>query len=234
MQAALIFAAMQMKMNTSTLLLVDDQSMMLDGIESLLATMDEVKVLGRCTNGKDAVAQAELLRPDLVLMDVNMPGMDGIEATKRLLKVSPDSKVLILSMYGHKEFVLEVMEAGACGYLLKNAGKLELMEALHIVATGGKYVARELAAVIANGDRFKDRRGETRYGVLSKREVDIVRLILQERTSQEIAETLFLSSETVETHRRNIMHKLDVRNTAGLVKYAMERGWGNNNESTNR
>ena len=234
MQAALIFAAMQMKMNTSTLLLVDDQSMMLDGIESLLATMDEVKVLGRCTNGKDAVAQAELLRPDLVLMDVNMPGMDGIEATKRLLKVSPDSKVLILSMYGHKEFVLEVMEAGACGYLLKNAGKLELMEALHIVATGGKYVARELAAVIANGDRFKDRRGETRYGALSKREVDIVRLILQERTSQEIAETLFLSSETVETHRRNIMHKLDVRNTAGLVKYAMERGWGNNNESTNR
>ena len=234
MQAALIFAAMQMKMNTSTLLLVDDQSMMLDGIESLLATMDEVKVLGRCTNGKDAVAQAELLRPDLVLMDVNMPGMDGIEATKRLLKVSPDSKVLILSMYGHKEFVLEVMEAGACGYLLKNAGKLELMEALHIVATGGKYVARELAAVIANGDRFKDRRGETRYGVLSKREVDIVRLILQERTSQEIAESLFLSSETVETHRRNIMHKLDVRNTAGLVKYAMERGWGNNNESTNR
>ena len=234
MQAALIFAAMQMKMNTSTLLLVDDQSMMLDGIESLLATMDEVKVLGRCTNGKDAVAQAELLRPDLVLMDVNMPGMDGIEATKRLLKVSPDSKVLILSMYGHKEFVLEVMEAGACGYLLKNAGKLELMEALHIVATGGKYVARELAAVIANGDRFKDRRGETRYGALSKREVDIVRLILQERTSQEIAESLFLSSETVETHRRNIMHKLDVRNTAGLVKYAMERGWGNNNESTNR
>ncbi|MBK9148016.1 MAG: response regulator transcription factor [Flavobacteriales bacterium] len=225
---------MQMKMNTSTLLLVDDQSMMLDGIESLLATMDEVKVLGRCTNGKDAVAQAELLRPDLVLMDVNMPGMDGIEATKRLLKVSPYSKVLILSMYGHKEFVLEVMEAGACGYLLKNAGKLELMEALHIVATGGKYVARELAAVIANGDRFKDRRGETRYGALSKREVDIVRLILQERTSQEIAETLFLSSETVETHRRNIMHKLDVRNTAGLVKYAMERGWGNNNESTNR
>ncbi|MBK6343341.1 MAG: response regulator transcription factor [Flavobacteriales bacterium] len=225
---------MQMKMNTSTLLLVDDQSMMLDGIESLLATMDEVKVLGRCTNGKDAVAQAELLRPDLVLMDVNMPGMDGIEATKRLLKVSPDSKVLILSMYGHKEFVLEVMEAGACGYLLKNAGKLELMEALHIVATGGKYVARELAAVIANGDRFKDRRGETRYGALSKREVDIVRLILQERTSQEIAESLFLSSETVETHRRNIMHKLDVRNTAGLVKYAMERGWGNNNESTNR
>ncbi len=230
----MIFAAMQMKMNTSTLLLVDDQSMMLDGIESLLATMDEVKVLGRCTNGKDAVAQAELLRPDLVLMDVNMPGMDGIEATKRLLKVSPDSKVLILSMYGHKEFVLEVMEAGACGYLLKNAGKLELMEALHIVATGGKYVARELAAVIANGDRFKDRRGETRYGALSKREVDIVRLILQERTSQEIAESLFLSSETVETHRRNIMHKLDVRNTAGLVKYAMERGWGNNNESTNR
>ncbi len=219
---------MQMKMNTSTLLLVDDQSMMLDGIESLLATMDAVKVLGRCTNGKDAVTQAELLKPDLVLMDVNMPGMDGIEATKRLLKVSPESRVLVLSMYGHKEFVLEVMEAGACGYMLKNAGKTELMEALTTVANGGTYVARELAVLMANGDRYKDRRGENTYGVLSKREVQIVKLILQELTTQEIAEGLFLSADTVETHRRNIMHKLDVRNTAGLVKYAMERGWDAN------
>ncbi len=210
----------------STLLLVDDQSMMLDGVEALLSTVPTVRVVGRCTSGREALELARTLKPDLVLMDVNMPGMDGIEATKRLLKVSPESRVLILSMYGHKEFVLEVMEAGAFGYLLKNAGKEELKAALAAVAKGNKYVAPELAKLISKGDRFKDRRGETSYDVLSKRELQVVKLILQERTMNEIAETLFISIDTVESHRRNILHKLDVRNTAGLVKYAMERGWG--------
>ena len=210
----------------STLILVDDQSMMLDGVEALLSTVPSVRVVGRCTTGKEALELAAALKPDLVLMDVNMPGMDGIEATKRLLKVSPESRVLILSMYGHKEFVLEVMEAGAFGYLLKNAGKEELKAALAAVAQGTRYVAPELAKLISQGDRFKDRRGETNYDVLSKRELQVVKLILQERTMNEIAETLFISIDTVESHRRNILHKLDVRNTAGLVKYAMERGWG--------
>lgn len=210
----------------ATLLLVDDQTIMLDGVESLLLTLPTVRVIGRCHSGKEAVDVAAELKPDLVLMDVNMPGMDGIEATKRLLKVSPESRVLILSMYGHKEFVLEVMEAGAFGYLLKNAGKDELKSALSAVSEGRKYVAPELVKLIENGDRFQDRRGETGYDVLSKREMQVVRLIMQERTTLEIAAALFISIDTVESHRRNILHKLDVRNTAGLVKYAMERGWG--------
>ncbi len=210
----------------ATLLLVDDQTIMLDGVEALLLTLPTVQVVGRCHSGKEAVEVAAELKPDLVLMDVNMPGMDGIEATKRLLKVSPESRVLILSMYGHKEFVLEVMEAGAFGYLLKNAGKEELKMALSAVSEGRKYVALELVKLIENGDRFQDRRGETGYDVLSKREMQVVRLILQERTTLEIAAALFISIDTVESHRRNILHKLDVRNIAGLVKYAMERGWG--------
>jgi DNA-binding NarL/FixJ family response regulator len=217
---------MSIIMPMSTILLVDDQSIILDGIEALLALVPEVRVVGRASNGGEALEQARLHAPDLVLMDINMPGMDGIEATRQLRKVCPEARVLVLSMYGHKEFVLELMDAGASGYLLKNTGKSELMEALATVAGGGQYVSRELRPLLNGSDRFKDRNGKNGYGVLTKREVQIVKLIMQERTTQEISEALFLSPDTVETHRRNIMHKLDVRNIAGLVKYAMERGWG--------
>jgi DNA-binding NarL/FixJ family response regulator len=147
------------------------------------------------------------------------------ETQSRPALASPDTRVLVLSSYGHKEFVLELMDVGASGYLLKTTHKAELLEAITAVAEGKRYIAKELRAVVDLGDRFKDRRGEDRYGSLSKREVQIVKLIVRERTSQEIADALFISVPTVETHRRNIMHKLDVRNTAGLVKYAMQRGW---------
>lgn len=211
---------------STTILLVDDQSIILDGIESILEQEEGLQVVGRASNGREAVERVEALRPDVVLMDINMPGMDGVEATKRVLKANPGTRVLVLSSYGHKEFVLELLDVGASGYLLKTTHKSELLEALRDVAVGKRYLARELRALVDLGDRFKDRRGEDGYGALSKREIQIVKLILQERTSQEIAEALFISVPTVDTHRRNIMHKLDVRNTAGLVKYAMQRGWG--------
>lgn len=209
-----------------TVLLVDDQSIMLDGIEALLAPVEQVTVIGRATTGAEAVALAKSLSPEVVIMDVNMPGMDGIEASRHILKAAPGTRVLVLSMYGHKEFVLELLDAGVSGYLLKNAGKAELIDAMNTVMAGKRYLAKEIDALLSAGDRFKDRQGDVAYGVLTKREVQIVKLIMKERTTQEIAEALFLSPDTVETHRRNIMHKLDVRNIAGLVKYAMERGWG--------
>ncbi len=207
------------------MLLVDDQSIILDGIESILAADGAFTVIGRAGNGKEAVERARDLDPDVVLMDINMPGMDGVAATKKLLKVNARSKVLVLSMHGHKEFVLEVLDSGASGYLLKTSHKAELIQALKAVASGKKHVAAELRLLLEAADRFKDRRGADTYGALTKREVQIVKLIVRERTSQEIADALFISVPTVETHRRNIMHKLDVRNTAGLVKYAMQRGW---------
>lgn len=209
-----------------TLLLVDDQTIFLDGIESLLERMPEVTIVGKAHNGKDALQLATDLKPDLVLMDINMPHMDGIEASKRIRKVSPETRVVVLSMYGHKEFVLELLDGGVGGYLLKSTGKNELIQALLTVAEGGQYIAQELRDLASKVDRHTDRNGELTYGVLTKREVQVVKLILKERTTQEIADTLFLSVATVETHRRNIFHKLDCRNIAGLVKYAMERGWG--------
>ncbi|MBL7952715.1 MAG: response regulator transcription factor [Flavobacteriales bacterium] len=209
-----------------SLLLVDDQTIFLDGIESLLERMPEVCVVGKAHNGQDAVRLASELKPNLVLMDINMPHMDGIEACKRIRKTCPGTRVIVLSMYGHREFVLELLDGGVGGYLLKSTGKNELTEALITVARGGQYIAQELRDLAAISDKHTDREGELSYGALTKREVQVVKLIMQERTTQEIADQLFLSIATVETHRRNIMHKLDVRNTAGLVKYAMERGWG--------
>lgn len=210
----------------TTILLTDDQTIMLDGIESLFRSVPEIRVIGRADNGLQAVDLARELRPDLVLMDINMPGMDGIEATHLLRRASPGSRVVILSMYGHKEFVLELLRAGICGYLLKNMSRTTLLEAVATVMQGGTYMAPELRALAAKADLHKDRSGETGYESLTRREMEIVRLVLNEHTTQEIADALFLSARTVESHRRNILHKLDLRNTAGLVKYAMERGWG--------
>lgn len=212
-------------MATTSLLLVDDQSIILDGLEAVLAHEEGFSVVGRAANGNEAVAQARLLKPDVVLMDISMPEMDGIEATRALLKCCRKSRVLVLSMYNNKEFVNEIMDAGASGYVLKNTGKEELMEALRSVAAGFRYLGRAVQESLEEGDRFKDRDGEQGYQAITKREKQVMKLICLECTTQEIAAALGISPQTVETHRKNIMHKLDIRNTAGLVKYALERGW---------
>ena len=208
-----------------TVLLVDDQSIFLDGIESLLERWANVDVIGKAYNGSSALELVKAYKPDLVLMDINMPHMDGIEATKRIRKASPDTRVIVLSMYGHREFVLELLDSGVGGYLLKTTSKEELIEAIRTVTDGKQYIAQELRALAAQPDRKADREGELKYGPLTSREVQVVKPILQERTTQEIADALFLSVPTIETHRRNIFHKLDCRNIAGLVKYAMDRCW---------
>ena len=208
-----------------TLLLADDQSIILDGLEALLHYDAEVEVVGRAMNGLEAVQLARKLQPDVVLMDISMPVMDGIEATRELMKCCKSTRVLILTMYGNKEFVHEIMEAGACGFLLKNVGKEELRKALKAVAAGQRYIAAEVRHILDEDSRFKDSEGDRAYVSLTKREKEVVKLICMERTTQEVAMALRLSTQTVETHRKNIMHKLDLRNTAGLVKYAAERGW---------
>jgi len=161
----------------------------------------------------------------VVLMDISMPKMDGIEATRELMKCCTSTRVLMLTMYGNKEFVNEMLEAGASGFLLKNVGKEELRTALRTVAAGQQYIAKEVQRMLEGSDNFKDRRGEQVYVSLTKREKEVVMLVCKEYTTQEIATALFLSPQTIDTHRKNILHKLDLRNVAGLVKYAMERGW---------
>ncbi len=208
-----------------TILLVDDQSIILDGLEALLSHESDMLVTGRATHGAEALELVRQLRPDVVLMDINMPGMDGIEATKALLKFCKNTRVLVLSMYDHPDLVREIMEAGAQGYVLKNVGKEELVLALRTVGSGGQFVTRAVQEVRARDQRFKDRTVPLGHSVLTKREQEVVRMICRECSTSDIAAALFLSPSTVDTHRKNIMQKLAVKNSAGLVKYAMERGW---------
>ena len=209
------------------ILLVDDQNIMLDGLESLLKDDSDFQVVGRANNGAQAITQTESLSPDVVLMDISMPEMDGIEATRALKekRKTRDVKILVLSMYALKDFVDELMEAGASGYVLKNTTREELREALLTVASGHRYLAKPVEAVMEQASRFKPRANGDGFHALTRREKEIIKLVVAEKSTQEIADELHLSPATVETHRKNIFHKLDIRNTAGLVKYAMERGW---------
>lgn len=205
------------------LLIVDDQSIFLDGLEALLMQDPELHIVGRAHNGLEAVRKARELAPHVLLMDISMPEMDGIEATRAVLKANKDVRVLVLSMYNNRDFVNELLAAGAHGYLLKNTDKEELREAIRTVAAGGRYLARAVKPLVgpSNGEAA----GQEPHA-LTKREKEIIRMIVREMTTQEIAERLSLSGQTVDTHRKNIMHKLNIRNAAGLVKYALERGWG--------
>lgn len=212
-------------MSAGRILLVDDQSLVLDGLEALIGTQRDLVVVGRALDGREALTRAAELQPDVVLMDISMPQMDGIESTRAMRKVSPGSRVLVLSMYNNREFVHELLDAGAAGYLLKNTGKEELLHALRVVASGGEYLGEAVRAVMRQPDRFRQRIGDKGYIPLTKREKEIVQLICAELSTTDIAGRLFISPQTVETHRKNILQKLDLHNTAGLVKYAMERGW---------
>lgn len=215
------------KMPATRILIVDDQSIILDGLEALIGANDDFVVCGRASNGSEAVEKARQLQPDVVLMDISMPEMDGIDATRRLKKNQPSTQVLVLTMYNHPEFVRELLDAGASGYLLKNTGRHELREAILAVAAGRRFLAAPVQDLLNESmRRTPERTKEDGYHALTRREKEIIRYIVAGRTSQEIADVLCLSPATVETHRKNICHKLALRNTAGIVRYAMERGWG--------
>ncbi|MBP7408206.1 MAG: response regulator transcription factor [Flavobacteriales bacterium] len=206
-------------------LLVDDQSIVLDGLAALLRDNPDFVMVGVAHSGEEAILATMKHLPDVVVMDISMPpGMDGIEATARIKEAMPGTRVLVLTMYHQREMVNEVLEAGASGYLLKNTGREQFCEALRLVAGGLRYLAPEVQDILDTPPVRDGKRPENQ--VLSEREKGIIKMIVQERSTQEIADELGLSILTVETHRRNIMHKLDVRNMAGLVRYAMERGWG--------
>ncbi|MFZ1687597.1 MAG: response regulator transcription factor [Flavobacteriales bacterium] len=214
-------------MASTNILLVDDQGIILDGLEAMLTQYDDLVICGRATNGRMAVEMTRNLNPDVVLMDINMPEMDGIEATRTILKHRPSTHVLILSMYNNVEFIHELMDAGACGYVLKNTDRTELYNAIQLATSGRRYLAPGVQATLDADQRplAKVREGFA-YAALTKREKEVVKLIMAELTAQQIADRLFLSKDTVDTHRKNIFSKLDIHTTAGIVKYAMERGWG--------
>lgn len=195
------------------IILADDQNMFLDGLKSILSAYKNYEILGTANNGFEVLNLLEKSKPNLLLLDINMPEMDGIDACRVIKNKYPDLKILILSSYSNKEFIADVMHNGADGYILKNAGTDELMLAINTIVEGKRFVSPELRV-----------RTEELFSQLSKRELYILRLIGRGMTAPQIAQELFLSPHTIETHRKNILHKLNFKNQSLLVKYAVERG----------
>ncbi len=209
------------------ILLADDHNMFVEGLKMLLSGYPGFQVAAIAGNGSEALAILRDTSIDIVVMDINMPGMSGYQATIEIAAHFPEIHVLILSMLGDEASVAKMLEAGARGYLFKNAGAEELAAAIHTVAEGGYFVTAEMQPAL---EAFLKKKRSRSWGLspvetnpLSAREIEIVRHILAGQTNQEIAVELFLSPRTVDTHRKNILAKLQVKNTAALVKYATEK-----------
>jgi len=202
---------------TIRILIVDDHPMVTEGIQSILETYDDIEVVGALNNAQDAVDQIMSLCPDVVLMDLNMPGLSGLAATELLLEVRPDTRVIILSMHDSPEYIATAMRHGAKGYVLKDVPTDEIRTAIDTVMSGATYLCTGAAEALE--PNISDGR-ET----LTGREQTVLLELAQGKSNKEVALTLDISVRTVETHRKNIKRKLDITSTAGLTRYAMEHG----------
>lgn len=213
-------------MDKIKILIVDDHPMIRHGIKSLLSDTERLKVTGEAGDGAEAIEKVNSEHFDLVIMDIKMPEMSGIDATEQIIKAHPDIKILAISMYDEQRYIVKMLQAGALGYILKNTGKQELLNAINTVMRGESYFSQEVSSIMMS--QFMNRKGGfladnlKEEVILTRRETEIIRLIAEELTNTEIAERLGISPRTVDTHRRNLLQKLDVKNTAGLVKYAIQ------------
>jgi DNA-binding NarL/FixJ family response regulator len=207
------------------LMIADDHQIFIDGIQSLLQHEQGMEVVGTALNGKQLLGQLPHLHPHVILLDINMPEMDGLEAAKRILQDHPEIKLIVLTMHDTVEFITRLIEAGVAGYLLKNSNRQDLLEAIHTVFAGGTYYSKQVTATIMENLRKPNNKTAAISQVeLTPRELEVLKLIAQEFTTTQIADKLFISHHTVESHRKNLLSKLGKKNSAGLVAWAMERG----------
>ena len=206
------------------LLLVDDHPIVLDGIKSHLCAQPEFEIVGEAANGIDALQKSRTLLPDVVLMDITMPQMNGLEATVMLRKQAPLAKILILTMHNSKEYIAQMIRAGARGYLLKDGSPAELVRAIKAVHAGEVFFAPSVSRVIV--DQLVEGGGRVAEPVqsLTDREREVLSLIAEGLLNKQIADKLGIGVRTIETHRERIMRKLDIHTVAGLTKYAIAQG----------
>ncbi|MBX7093973.1 MAG: response regulator transcription factor [Flavobacteriales bacterium] len=210
-------------------LLVDDHKIIRDGIKAIFKPTDGIQIVGECEDGDEVLDFLKNHEVDVILMDINMKRLNGIEATELVKQDYPDVNVIALSMYNEEGFISRILKAGAIGYLLKNAGKQEIISAINSAAEGKSYFDKEVAEVmmskflrVDNGaKKAKNNQFLISIDDLTKREIEVIKLITEELTTQEISEKLFISPRTVDSHRRNLLQKIGVKNTAGLVKFAL-------------
>jgi DNA-binding NarL/FixJ family response regulator len=207
--------------DTINILLADDHQIVTDGLRLLLSDEPTVHIKGVASDGAMALEMARLLKVDVILMDVDMPVLNGIEATRAIKKELPHIRIIILTMHDEKGMIQVLLEAGADGYLLKTSNKSELMDAIHRVAVGEQHLSESVQRVLIRED-IQPENGP--LALLTEREVEILRLIAEGLSNKEIGDRLFISHRTVDTHRTNLMQKLDLHNIAGLVRLAIECG----------
>ena len=206
-------------------LIVDDHTIVRDGISALLDLAGDMEVVGEAANGSEALEMVRELQPNVVLMDISMPVMDGLEATRRICKEFPRTKVLVLTQYNDKEYVFPVIEAGASGFISKVAASSELASGIRSVYQGDSYLSPPVAKLLIEDYKRSGKQGRyDPYEQLTNREREVLKLAAEGHTNQEIADTLVISPKTVEGHKSNLMSKLGIHNRTELIKYALRKG----------
>ncbi len=205
------------------LLIVDDHQLFREGVSSLFDT-SSIEIAGMAGNGDDAIALAKELIPDVILMDISMNGMNGIEATKIIRNEVPESKIIGLSMHNDKNYIKEMLEAGASGYLLKNCSHGQLNEAVMTVHSGRMFLSDEITDIVVNDYLAKQSEPAQPQIVLTARETEVLILYAEGKSTHEIADKLFISKKTVATHKQNIIKKTNINSVADMVKYAIKKG----------
>lgn len=206
------------------LVIADDHEIFLDGLSLMLSRQEHIALVGQASDGRELIEIVAREKPDVVMTDIKMPHMDGISATRQIIRTDPDTRIVALSMFDEEDQIVEMLEAGAKGYLLKNADKQEILEAITSVYEDGTYYCKttssKLASMIARS-KFNPYRKKEQV-TFTEREQEIIQLICQQLTAQQIGDRIFLSKRTVEGYRTRILEKMNVRNTAGVVMYALK------------
>jgi two-component system NarL family response regulator len=205
-------------------LLVDDHTMLRQALRVLLENEVDIEVVGELGDGTHVLESAQRLDPDVIVMDVSMPAVNGIEATRALLNKRPQTRIVALSAFGYKQFIMEMMDAGALAYVIKSAAGEQLVRAIRSVARGETYLCPESAMTLIASHRENDTNSITTKRSLARREIDVLRLLAQGKSSPQIGADLHIAPSTVDVHRRNIMEKLDLHSVAELTKYAIRTG----------
>ena len=208
------------------ILVVDDHTIVRQGLKALLEAQPDFQVVGEADNGREAVKKAQELSPEVVIMDIAMPILNGLEATRQIKRVLPETKVIALTMYNDEEYVFQILKSGASGYLIKETAVNELITAIRSIRMGNPFfspaISRKIMESYLREDAEKKPKGES--DKLTNREKEVLQLIAEGYTNNEIGNLMNISVKTVETHRAHIMSKLDIHDVAGLIKYAIKKG----------
>jgi two-component system response regulator NreC len=205
-------------------LIVDDHRILRAGLKTLLNADTNIEVIGEATNGDEALLSAQELRPDIILMDIGMPGMNTLDVVRQMVQILPDTRILMLTMHEDTAMMQEYIRAGASGYIIKRAAESELIDAIFAVWRGIIYIHPSLLQSLIEPKRAAEVTDRLKAETLTVREIEILRMIARGHTNRQIASSMNISVRTVETHRSNVMDKLDLRSRVDLVRYAVEHG----------